>query len=246
MKNSSRSRLIAASITALVMLLIVLSIAADAQTKRKKKARHPKPVPVGTVVSTTPGEPTVVSRAEDYQDGSSQIIQPVQTEAVQAPPAVEEDPTTKRLKDIQSRIKRLESTQKNESDEKQRRFAANIDILTKAEERVDSLRKQKFELTDKENSIRARLEQIEMDIRPEMIERSTATTGSLRPEELREARKRSLDAERRNLDSLLNEVTAARNAVDQNLQRAESLAAKLRDKLDKDIDDSFEDQKPEN
>lgn len=239
------SRFVVASITALVLLLVVLSITADAQTKRKKKVRHAKPVPVGTVPTTT-GEPTIVSRADDYQDGSSQIIQPSQSVPVQAPPVVDEDPTTKRLKDIQSRIKKLESTQKSENDEKQKRFAANIDILTKAEERVDSLRKQKFELTDKENSIRARLEQIDMDIRPEMVERSTATTGSLRPEELREARRRSLDAERRNLESLLNEVTTARSAVDQNLQRAEALAAKLRDKLDKDIDDSFEDQKPEN
>ena len=38
-------------------------------------------------------------------------------------------------------------------------------------------------MVDKENTIRARLDQIEVDIRPEMIERSVAVVGTLRPEE---------------------------------------------------------------
>lgn len=245
MKNSTQYSLIPASIAIFVMVLLIFSFDTTAQTKRKKKVRRARPA-AAKAVPTPVGEPSIVSRADDYQDGSSQIIQPVPSVPVQQPPAVEEDPNTKRLKDIQSRIKKLESSQRNENDDRQKRLALNIDILTKAEERVDSLRKQKFELTDKENSIRARLEQIDVDIRPEMIERSAATTGSLRPEELREARRRSLDAERRNLQSQLDEVTAARNAVGLNLQRAESLAEKLRDKLDKDIDDSFDEEKPQN
>ena len=247
MKNSPKFGPISASIVAFVILLLATSFATEAQTKRKKKVRRTRPAATRTVPApTTTGEPTIVSRADDYQDSSTQIIQPVQSVPVQQQPAVEEDPNTRRLKDIQSRIKKLEASQKNDNDEKQKRLASNIDILTKAEERVDSLRKQKFDLTDKENSIRARLEQIEVDIRPDMIERSTATTGSLRPEELREARRKSLDSERQHLQSQLDEVTAARAAIDQNLLRAEALAEKLRDKLEKEIDDSFDEDKPQN
>ena len=245
MKNSPKFSLISATLIALGILLSAFSFSADAHTKRKKKARRARPAPTQTVPAPT-SEPSIVSRADDYQEGSTQIIQPVQTEPVQQPPVVDEDPNTKRLKDIQSRIRKLEASQKNDNDEKQKRLALNIDILTKAEERVDSLRKQKFDLTDKENSIRARLEQIEVDIRPDMIERSTATTGSLRPEELREARRKSLDSERQHLQSQLDEVAAARNAIDQNLLRAEALAEKLREKLEKYLDDSFDDDKPQN
>ena len=56
----------------------------------------------------------------------------------------------------------------------------------------------------------------------------------------------SLDLERQHLQSQLDEITAARNAIDQNLLRAEALAEKLRDKLEKDIDDSFDEDKPQN
>ena len=76
------------------------------------------------------------------------------------------DDTTKKLRDLQSRIKKLETGQKNDYEEKQKRLLTNLDILTKAEQRSESLRKQRFEMIEKENSIRTRIDQIDVDSRP--------------------------------------------------------------------------------
>ena len=125
---------------------------------------------------------------------------------------------------------------------KQKRLALNLEILIKAEQRAESLRKQSFELLEKENAIKTKLEQIENDLRPESIERSLAFVGSLRPEELRAARKKSLDAERSNLQTLLVEVQRTRTSVDTNVQKADQLVDRIRVKLEADIDTSLEDK----
>ena len=98
------------------------------------------------------------------------------------------------------------------------------------------MRKQRFELVEKENSIRARIDQIDVDARPESIEKSVAVMGTLRPEELRDARRKSLDSEKRNLTNLLNEIVTAKNRLDQNVVSAEALVEKT-ERVEKDIDD---------
>jgi len=219
--------------------------AADAQAKKKKKKRSTRK-PVVTTVQQQTGDASIVSRADQYQDSSTQIIQPTLSLAdTQGLP----DDTAKRLKDLQARIKKLESLQATDKkasyEERQKLLLTNLDILTKAEQRSESLRKQRFDMIDKENSIRARLDQIDVDIRPEMIERSVAVMGSLRPEELREAKRKSLDAERRNLQNLLNDVITARTNLDADLVRSDALIEKLRVRLDKDIDDALNSDQPD-
>ena len=236
-----------AKILALLVCAFLIVGAASGQTKKKKKKRSTVRRP--TAVKTVPqqsGDATVVSRADQYQDGSSQIIQPTLSLAdTQGLP----DETAQRLKDLQSRIKKLESMQaadkKSTYEERQKLLLTNLDILTKAEQRSESLRKQRFEMVDKENSIRSRLDQIEVEIRPEMIERSIATVGSLRPEELREAKRKSLDNERRNLQNLLSDVVSARTNLDADILRSDALVEKLRARLEKDIDDSLNSDQPD-
>jgi hypothetical protein len=218
--------------------------AADAQTAKKKKKHATRKPAVKTVQQT--GDASIISQADQYQDSSTQIIQPTPSLAdTQGLP----DDTAKRLKDLQSRIKKLESLQATDKkatyEERQKLLLTNLDILTKAEQRSESLRKQRFDMVDKENTIRARLDQIEVDIRPEMIERSVAVVGTLRPEELREARRKSLDSERHNLQNLLNDVVAARTNLDADLLRSDALVEKLRVRLDKDIDDALNSDQPD-
>lgn len=154
------------------------------------------------------------------------------------------DELAARIREIQSSIKKIEAGQRNNSDDKQKRLLLNLDILTRAEQRAEALRKQRFELIEKENSVRLRIEQIDADIRPEVIEKSVAMAGSLRPEELREARRKSLDAEKRNLQSLLTEISATRASLEQNVLRADALVEKLRVKLEKDIDAALDADDP--
>jgi hypothetical protein len=226
-----------------------LTLSFWAKAKNKKRRATRKPAAVKTVPATT-GDAQVVSLADQYQDTSTQIIQPnatpslADTQTTQLP-----DETTKRLKDIQSRIKKLENNQsvdkKPTYEERQKMLLTNLDILTKAEQRSESLRKQRFDMIDKESSIRSRLDQLDIDIRPESIEKSVAMMGTMRPEEIREAKRKSLDAERRNLQTLLNDVVAARAALDADVLRSDALVEKLRNKLEKDIDDSLNDDTPD-
>ena len=78
-----------------------------------------------------------------------------------------------------------------------------------------------------------------------MIERALQLSGSMRPEEVRDARKKSLTLERTNLQSLLTEIQSTRANLATSVQKADELVEKLRTKLEKEIDDSLKDD-PQN
>jgi len=182
--------------------------------------------------------PVIISRAEDIPSEN----QPVVTEVAQ--PLTETvddkiDASDKRIKELTTRIKSLESTQKNEYDEKQKRLLLNLDILSRAEQRAESLRKQLFEIIEKESTVKSRLDQLTYDLRSENIERSAALAGSLRPEEIRDQRKKSLDAERKNSDALLTQIQNNRAVLELSVQKADLLVEKVRTKLEKEIDDAL-------
>jgi len=223
-----------------VFLALSIAVAGQTAKKKKKTTKHP----TTTKTSQKSGDASVVSLADQYQDGSSKIIQP--TPSLASTDVTLPDETSDRLRDLQTRIKALEKQRpaKPTYEDKQKILLANLDILTKAEQRAESLRKERWELVEKENAMRTRLDQIDVDIRPEMIDRSVAMAGSLRPEELREARRKSLTAEKQNLTNLLNEISITRNRLEQDILRAEALVEKIRAKLDKDIDDALTSDQP--
>jgi hypothetical protein len=216
----------------LTVLLSVGLLAVDgyAQTNRRKAKPTPTPVriPVGA-------EPAVISRADDYP---TVVIEPAPQNTDVVPAS--SDAT---IEELRERLLQLEAkSNKKDPDQKQRQLALNLDILTKSEQRSDSLRKQLFEMIEKENTIRGRIDQIDNDMRPESIERSMATVGSLRPEELREQRRRSLALEKTNLQTLLAAVQKNRTDLELNLQRSDALVEKLRVRIEKEIDDALSEE----
>ena len=189
-------RLVYALFMAIALCFSVVEL--DAQTKRRKR------VPVKTpVVSATPPqtEPLIISRAEDFPDSESQTITPITNRSVIDLNSTG-DNNAKAIEELGNRIKNLESSKKNDYDTKQKRLLLNLDILTRAEQRAETLRKQLFDMIEKESTIKTRLDLIESDIRPDTIERSVSFAGSLRPEELRNMRRKSLEIEKTNLRGL--------------------------------------------
>ncbi len=233
-----RNKLIA-SAAGLFILGGVLSV--DGQTNRRRSTASTKPTP-------TPirAEPEVISRADQYLDENGRVITPIEPESVQIP-----DPENRLsegyVADLEQRLKALEGNKKVDSAEKQRRLALNLDILTKSEQRVESLRKQYFEMVEKEAQIQQRLDTLELETRPDAIDRSVAFAGSLRPEVLREARQKTLAAERVKLQTLMAEVQKNKANLDVNVQRADSLVERLRTRLEKEIDEALLDdtEKPD-
>lgn len=212
------------------VLLSVGLLAFDAAAQNNR--RKPKPTPTPTPVRST--EPAVISRADDYP---TVVIEPVPVDT--PTPSATSDTT---IEELRERLLQLEAkSNKKDPDAKQRQLAMNLDILTKAEQRSDGLRKQLFEMIEKENSIRGRIDQIDNDMRPESIERSMATVGSLRPEELRAQRRRSLELEKLNLQTLLSEVQKNRTNLELNLQRSDALVERLRVRIEKEIDTALSD-----
>ncbi|HSI89048.1 MAG TPA: hypothetical protein VK918_08330 [Pyrinomonadaceae bacterium] len=215
-----------ASASFVAAMIAGASLASSAQIR-------PRPTP-------TPVDAEVISRADDFPMDDGRIYLPANPQGTEQP--AKTDPTAA----LEERIRSLESSKREDPEAKQRRLLLNLDILTRAEQRVEALRKQLFEMIEKENSIQMRLDSISLDARPEMIERSVATMGSLRPEELREARQRQLTAEQTNLRSLLNEVQRNKANIEGSILRAEDLVERIRVKLEREIDEALDDDHTDN
>ena len=221
------------SVAALSFLIYVAS--AEGQTNKRRPAVKPTPTPTPKAT-----EPAVISRADE---SPTVVIEPPPSNRTDPNSSVLDSENVEKIAELRERLARLEQISgKKDPDEKAKRLALNLDILTKSEQRSDSLRKQLFEMIEKENSIRSRIDQIDIDMRPEAIERQLSSVGSLRPEELRAQRRRSLELEKTNLQSLLTEVQKNRANIDLNLQRSDALVERLRIKFEKDIDTALSDE----
>ena len=235
-------------LTVLLVCVFLLLGSADAQTSRRKKRPKKTPAPAPVVATET-------NRNSQYLDGNQIVFGEIPSEQTPTdsnattPTNVQptEGETDGQIKDLTARLKTLESTKtkNNDADQKQQRLLLNLDILTRAETRSESLRKQLFEMIEKENSVKMRLEQIQNDARPEVIERATALTGSLRPEELRDQRRKALQIEQNNLETLLTQIQTSRTNLETNVGKADALVEKIRAKLDKEIDSALADDKDE-
>ena len=225
-----------------VLALVGVGLFASVAGAQTPQRRTSIPIPAPTATPTS--EPLIISRAEDFPDENSQAIPPdpneIKTGGIDAASLLT-------LEQLGNRIKNLESGLRVEKpavdpDQKQKRLLLNLDILTRAEQRSESLRKQMFEMLEKENGVKTKLDSLEYDLRPEVIERSTALIGSLRPEEIRASRRKSMEAERANLTTLLTEIQRTRARLEIDLQRSDALVDKLRNRFEKEIDTALEDE----
>lgn len=112
--------------------------------------------------------------------------------------------------------------------EKQQKLILAMELISRAEARVAVLQKAQIDLTEKLNQSRNRLTQVEVDLRPASIERSVTFTGTTQTEELRDARKTRLQAERTNLTQLVQQITSNLAETNEALREAQILAARLR------------------
>ena len=227
--------------------VLVLGTGADAQTNPRRKS-----IPIPAPTATPSSEPLIISRADDFPDEGSQAIPPDPNESKASAGA--DRTSVLSLEQLGNRIRNLEASStptrsKQDPDEKQKRLLLNMEILTKAEQRSEGLRKQLFEMMEKETAIRSKIDSLDYNLRPEAIERTTALTGSLRPEELRQNRQKSLESEKANLQKLLVEIDKNKASLEISLQRSDALVEKLRTKLEKEIDAALVDdttKDPEN
>jgi hypothetical protein len=136
-----------------------------------------------------------------------------------------------RLREISERVLTADANQRGSANDKQNSIAANLDLLTRAEQRAEIMRKQLIELIEKETSFKSRLVQIDEDMRPESIERFISLNGSTRTAELRDVRRRILENERRGVENLVNQTSQSRVRLEDDVKQADSMVFRLRQRL---------------
>jgi hypothetical protein len=110
-------------------------------------------------------------------------------------------------------------------------IAQNLDILTRAEQRAETMRRQLLEMTEKETAYRTRLMQLDEELRPESIDRSLSGVGTTRTPELRDMRRRQVDNERKGVELLLGQASGSRARLEDELKQADLLVARIRQRL---------------
>jgi len=127
--------------------------------------------------------------------------------------------------------------------EKQQNFLLAFEVLNRAEQRVQILQKFQIELTEKQASVKTRQTQIEQDSSPEGIDRSVALLGTTRTEEIRDSRRKTLEAERNSLRQLVAQINQNLADTDNELRQASAFVKRLRDKILPQIEQEFSDLK---
>ncbi|HYR77967.1 MAG TPA: hypothetical protein VEM96_19275 [Pyrinomonadaceae bacterium] len=95
---------------------------------------------------------------------------------------------------------------------------------TSAADTAAKLRLQLIEVQTKEAELRARLQQLDEDLKRENIERALAGIGSTHPEELREHRRRQLMIEKNGVLAQLKTLEASKASLESAIATAEARA----------------------
>jgi len=91
--------------------------------------------------------------------------------------------------------------------ERQQKLLLGFEVLKRAEQRLEILQKFQIELTQKDGEVKTCLAQIDEALLPGSIERNTAFIGTTKGEELREGRRKTLETERRSLQTLTAQIS---------------------------------------
>ena len=101
-------------------------------------------------------------------------------------------------------------------------LAVRTPAQTNAQERAANLRAQLADTEARQTELQSRLQQLEQNLKPDNIERSLAGVGSVHPEELREARRRQLEIEKRGVQSQLDVLAASRSRLETAIAAADA------------------------
>lgn len=136
-----------------------------------------------------------------------------------------------RLRDISDKVVAPGGNPSGSPNEKTNRLSLSLEILTKAEQRAEALRKELLDRIERETTLRSRLAQNEEDVRPENIERALNPIGTTRTVEMRDVRRRVLENERRGFEALLVQTAQSRIRLEDDVRQADGLVSRLRQRI---------------
>jgi chromosome segregation ATPase len=232
---TSRFRISTNLLLASFLVLMLCVVDSAAQTKKKRSSRTRK-APVAKPVITNPdiappaaeanGDIKIISTADQTSTEGEASSDSVQTKT----------PTDKSSEDVKQSITNLSNqvnrlTDKLSEMQDDERYQLDMERLTRAEQRAEQVRSQLIDTQSKIADIESKLEDVEYALKPENIERVTTGMGTLRPEEVRESRKRQLENERSRLQAQLKILENGKSRLEVSSGNADAEVDNLRAKL---------------
>jgi DNA repair exonuclease SbcCD ATPase subunit len=229
-----------ALLVGLVLLVSVFVVDAGGQTRRKRRARRVTPRPVIT-------NPVIAPPGTEQNPGadSERIISTVdetpaetgktagQAQPKNGKPASKKTSDDAEMKEtineLSNQVDRLNDklSQMQEND----RSLIDMERLTRAEQRAESLRLQQIDVESKLADLQARLEQVEYALKPENIERASGF-GTVHPEEAREARRRQLETEKKSTQAQIRILETSRARLETAVSTADAEVDALRRRIE--------------
>lgn len=227
-----------AGLLVVLIALSVFSIDADAQRRRKRRvrrARVTKPVvrpvvtnpdiaPAGSEQQATPESERIISTADQSEPEQTSEETPAKNSKRSTNGDMQQT-----LNSLSNQVDRLNDklTQMQEKDQ----TLIDMERLTRAEQRAESLRAQQIDTESKLADLQSKLEQVDYQLRPENIERSGGF-GTVHPEDAREARRRQLENERGRLLAQIKILETSRARLETSVQTADAEVDSLRRKIE--------------
>ena len=232
-----KPRMIVQIFIALAVIVSLGVVQVDAQSRRKKRTRRTtapvkKPVITNPTIAlpgseTSTSDPKIISTADQTTD----VETTTETQPKKPAKSTSSDPDNMQqtITTLTNQVNRLNDrlTAMQEDD----RYLLDMERLTRAEQRSESLRAQLIDVQSKMADLQSKLEQVEYNLKPENIEQATQGYGSTRPEVARDTRRRQLENEKGRLQAQLNILESSRVRLESAIATADSEVDLLRARL---------------
>jgi DNA repair exonuclease SbcCD ATPase subunit len=223
----------------LVLLVSIFVVDATGQTRRKRRTRRATPRPVVTNPAIAPpgeeqpaGTPTerIISTADETSTETGETAATTPPKKKQAPAKkADESDMRDTINSLSTQVDKLNDklSQMQEND----RSLIDMERLTRAEQRSESLRVQQVDVESKLADLQSKFEQIEYLLKPENIERSSGF-GTVHPEEARETRRRQLESEKARTQAQIKILETSRTRLETAVATADAEVDALRQRIE--------------
>ncbi|HVQ39456.1 MAG TPA: hypothetical protein VMS31_18095 [Pyrinomonadaceae bacterium] len=219
----------------LILLVSIFVVDAAGQTRRKRRPRRvvPRPVIVNPVIAP-PGEEQerIISTADETPAETSETAAGATQPRKGKPSAkktADEANMQETINSLSNQVDKLSDklTQMQEND----RSLIDMERLTRAEQRSESLRVQQVDVEGKLADLQSKLEVIEYSLKPENIERA-AGFGTVHPEEARATRRRQLESDKTRTQAQIRILETSKTRLETAVATADAEVDALRQKME--------------
>jgi peptidoglycan hydrolase CwlO-like protein len=230
----SRSIRYIALLLAVLIGISVCSIETDAQRRRRRRTRRaPRPVVTNPAIAAPGSEQDggaekIISTADENGnpvDSTEEGAQPKKKITKSSDVTMQQ--TIDSLSNQVNRLNdKLSQMQENE------RSLIDMERLTRAEQRAESVRAQMLDTESKLADLQSRMDQVDYSLKPENIDRSIAGYGTVHPEDARDSRRQQLQNEKARLQAQISLLENSRSRLQSSLSTAEAEVDLLRRRID--------------